>query len=110
MPSGPIHDVNEIPHQAVVENPVVKIATDPRRKQGKGNLDDFAVPPGKQDHRKHHDKRRHRDRYKKETLPGGNSKRRAGISGQVQTQKALNYCETVPSAALKPSENSAFTP
>jgi len=41
--SGPIDNVDEIPHEAVIEETVIKIAAYPRREQSKRNLNQLAV-------------------------------------------------------------------
>ena len=61
MPAGPIDDVDEIPHEAIVEEAVIKIAGYPCGKQSQRDVSDFTVGSCEQKHR-NHDHQRH-DQY-----------------------------------------------
>ena len=110
MPAGPIDDVDEIPHEAIVEEAVIKIAGYPCGKQSQRDVSDFTVGSCEQKHRNHDHQRHDRDSNEQPTLSRGYAEGRSGIYGQMQLQKTFYYRETIPPLTPKPAKYGVLGP
>lgn len=84
MFAGPVDDVDEIPNEASIEEPVIEIAAYACCKQSLGNENNFTFGPAKEEERQVNHKRNDRHHHKLPLVAGGHSEGRAGIYSELE--------------------------
>jgi len=106
----PVDNVDEIPNEAPVEEPVIEIAAYARCKQSQGNENNFTFGPGKEKDRQDNHNRSDRHHYKLPPVPCGHSEGSAGIFSELEFQEAIDNGEAIMPLVCEPVEHGIFTP
>lgn len=73
MSARPVDDIDKIPHQTVVEYPVVKITADTGGEKTKGNVNQFLLDSAEKKKRQNHYQRNNRNHCEQPVLAGSYS-------------------------------------
>ena len=109
MSAGPIDNVDEITHESVVKETVIKVATDPCGKEAEGNVNNPSFVSTEKKYGKNDQQRGNRDAYQQGALAGRYSKGGAGVFSGHNCEETF-YDSVAFAGFAEPGEDSTFAP